>query len=226
MNPAAPVTRARTGPPYRRGARTNRMPRVALAAAALITVQLAMRAVLAFGGYFYWDDLILIGKAGTHGLLSPSYLFDDHDGHLMPGAFMVGGAITRLAPLNWIGPAISLVVVEPLASLGLLRALYVILGWRPVLLMPLTFALFTPLGVPGFAWWAAALNSLPMLAALAWVCADAILLVRTGNQRYAVTGVLGYWGGLLFFEKAAVIPFVAFAVAALLCPGRGAASAR
>src|SRR5208337_3601807 len=70
--------------------------------------------------------------------------------------------------------------------------------------------------VPGFAWWAAALNSLPMLAALAWVCADAILLVRTGNRRYATTGLLVYFGGLLFFEKAAVIPFVAFAVAALL----------
>ena len=85
-----------------------------------------------------------------------------------------------------------------------------------MLLVPLTFALFTPLGVPAFAWWAAALNSLPMLAALAWVCADAILLVRTGNQRYAVTGVLVYFGGLLFFEKSAVIPFVAFTVAALL----------
>ena len=30
------------------------------------------------------------------------------------------------------------------------------------------------------------------------------------------TGVLVYFGGLLFFEKAAVIPFVAFAIAALL----------
>ena len=129
--------------------------------------------------------------------------------------------ITRLAPLNWIGPAVSLVVLQLLASLALLRALHVILGWRPVLLIPLTFALFTPLGVPGFAWWAAALNSLPMLAALAWVCADAILLVRTGNQRYAVTGALAYFGGLLFFEKAAVIPFVAFAVAALLCHVQG-----
>src|SRR5690242_850608 len=77
MNPAAPVTSARTGPPYRG---------VVLAAAGLIAVQLAIRAVLAFGGYFYWDDLILIGRAGTQGLLSPSYLFDDHDGHVMPGA--------------------------------------------------------------------------------------------------------------------------------------------
>ncbi len=188
---------------------------VARTAAALIAVQLVIRAVLAFGGYFYWDDLILIGRAGTQGLLSPGYLFDDHDGHVMPAAFLVAGGITRLAPLEWIGPAISLVVLGLLASLALLRALYVILGWRPVLLVPLTFALFTPLAVPAFAWWAAALNSLPMLAALAWVCADAVLLVRTGNQRYAVTGVLVYVGGLLFFEKAAVIPFVAFAIVAL-----------
>src|SRR5271169_1655371 len=225
MKPAAPVTSARTGPPYRRAARTTRVPRfptgVALAAASLIMVQLGVRAVLAFSGYFYWDDLILIGKAGTQGLLSTSYLFDDHDGHVMPGAFLIAGAIIRLAPLDWTGPAISLVVLQLLASLALLRALHVILGWRPVLLVPLTFALFTPLGVPGFAWWAAALNSLPMLAALAWVCADAIMLVRTRDQRYAVTGVLVYLGGLLFFEKAAVIPFVAFAIAVLLCHVQG-----
>ncbi|EUA23878.1 transmembrane domain protein [Mycobacterium xenopi 4042] len=47
--------------------------------------------MLAFGGYFYWDDLILVGRAGTHDLLSPSYLFDDHDGHLMPAAYLVAG---------------------------------------------------------------------------------------------------------------------------------------
>src|SRR6201988_51781 len=188
---------------------------VARAAAALIVVQLVVRAVLAFRGYFYWDDLILIGRAGTQSLLSPGYLFDDHDGHVMPGAFLVAGGITRLAPLNWIGPAISLVVLQLVASLALLRALHVILGWRPALLLPLTFALFTPLGVPAFAWWAAALNSLPMLAALAWVCADAVLLLRTGNQRYAATGLLVFFGGLLFFEDAAALPFVAFAIAAL-----------
>jgi len=189
---------------------------VAHTAAALIAVQLVVRAVLAFNGYFYWDDLILIGRAGTQNLLSAGYLFDDHDGHVMPAAFLVAGGITRLAPLQWFLPAISLVVLQLLASLALLRALHVILGWRPVLLVPLTFALFTPMAVPGFAWWAAALNSLPMLAALAWVCGDAVLLVRTGNQRYAVTGLLVFVGGLLFFEKAAVIPFVAFAVVTLL----------
>jgi hypothetical protein len=185
-------------------------------AVALIALQLALRAVLAFGGYFYWDDLILVGRAGTQSLLSPAYLFDDHDGHVMPGAFLLAGGITRLAPLDWFWPALSLVVLQLLASLALLRALHTILGWRPVLLIPLTFALFTPLGVPAFAWWAAGLNALPMVAAMAWVTSDAILLVRTGQRRYAVTGTLVFLGGLLFFEKAAVIPFVAFAVTAVL----------
>ena len=42
---------------------------VAVIAATLIGAQLAIRAVLAFGGYFYWDDLILVGRAGTQNLL-------------------------------------------------------------------------------------------------------------------------------------------------------------
>jgi len=198
---------------------------VAAVAAALIGLQLIVRAVLAFGGYFYWDDLILVGRAGTQPLLSSANLFTDHDGHVMPAAFLLGGAITRLAPLVWAGPAASLVVLQLIASLALLRTLHVILGWRPVLLVPLIFALFTPLGVPGFAWWAAALNCLPMLAALAWACGDAIMLVRTGQQRYAITGTLAYLFGLLFFEKSAVIPFVAFGVAVLLCHVDGDAGA-
>ena len=190
----------------------------------LVALQLVLRAVLAFGGYFYWDDLILIGKAGTHNLLSPEFLFNDHDGHVMPGGFLLSGLITRLAPLNWFWPAVSLVVLQLAASLALLRALWVILGWRPVLLAPLTFALFTTLGVPAFAWWSAGLNALPMATAVAWVCADAILLVRTGNQRYVWTGCLAYLGGLLFFEKSAVIPFVAFVVCWLLFHVTGSGS--
>ncbi len=194
----------------------RRVPAVAAAAAALIGLQLLVRAALAFGGYFYWDDLIIVGRAGTQPLLSAAYLFSDHDGHVMPAAFLLGGVLTRLAPLVWLWPALSLLVLQLVASLALLRTLHVILGWRPVLLLPLMFGLFTPLTVPAFAWWAAALNYLPMLAALTWVCGDAVLLVRTGNQRYAVTGVLAYFAGLLFFEKSAVIPFVAFTIAALL----------
>jgi hypothetical protein len=194
----------------------RRVPAVAVAAVTLIGLHLLVRGALAFGGYFYWDDLIIVGRAGTQPLLSARYLFSDHDGHVMPAAFLLGGVLTRLAPLVWVWPAVSLMVLQSVASVALLRTLHIILGWRPVLLLPLAFALFTPLMVPSFAWWAAALNYLPMLAALAWVCGDAVLLVRTGNRRYAVSGVLAYFAGLLFFEKSAVIPFVAFTMVALL----------
>lgn len=117
--------------------------RVTVIAAALIAVATVVRAILAFSGYFYWDDLILVGRAGTQNLFSPGYLFDDHDGHVMPGGFLLGGVITRAPPLVWFWPALSLVVLQLAAWLALLRTLYLILGWRPVLLLPLTFALFT-----------------------------------------------------------------------------------
>lgn len=208
----------------RRPVQSERVNWVARIAAALVAAQLVLRAVLAFAGYFYWDDLILIGKAGTHSLLSSAFLFNDHDGHVMPGGFLLSGLITRLAPLNWCWPAVSLIILQLLASLALLRALWVILGWRPVILVPLTFALFTPLAVPAFAWWSAGLNALPMATATAWVCADAILLLRTGNQRYVWTGCMAYVGGLLFFEKSAVIPFTAFTVCWLLYHATAAGS--
>lgn len=95
---------------------------MAAAAVALIVCQLGVRAMLAFGGYFYWDDLIIVGRAGTMPLLSLDYLFTDHDGHVMPAAFLLGGAITRLAPLVWTWPAVSLLVLQLVASLALLRA--------------------------------------------------------------------------------------------------------
>jgi hypothetical protein len=52
--------------------------------------------------------------------------------------------MSRLVPLNWVGPAIILVVLQLLASPALLRSLYVILGCCPVLLVPPTSAMITP----------------------------------------------------------------------------------
>ena len=70
------------------------LPPVAAAAVVLVGLQLLLRAVLAFGGYFYWDDLIIVGRAGP-ALLSAAYLFTDHDGHVMPAAFLLGGVTTH-----------------------------------------------------------------------------------------------------------------------------------
>lgn len=200
-----------------RGARTELGARHVLTAAlALIALQIAVRSWVAAGGFFYWDDLILISRAQTNPLLSLDFLLYDHDGHLMPGAFLLAGVTTKIAPLGWALPALTLIVMQALASLALLRLLKLIMGWRPALLIPLTFYLFSPLTLPSFAWWANGLNQLPFQIGLAWVAGDAILLQRTGRTRYAVSGALAFLGALLFFEKAALVPFFAFAVVWLL----------
>ncbi|MBM7457652.1 hypothetical protein JOE26_000327 [Rhodococcus coprophilus] len=188
---------------------------VLVVALVLVAAQVTIRAVLAGAGEFYWDDLILIGRAGTEPLLSESFLRYDHDGHLMPGAFLVAGLATALAPLQWWPAATTLVLGQAIASLAVLRVLWLLLGARRVLWAPLLFYLLTPLTLPAFAWWAAALNSLPLQAALAWVTGDALQYARTGRRRHLVSGVIVTALSLFFFEKAILVPFVAFAALAL-----------
>ncbi|MEE2034316.1 hypothetical protein [Rhodococcus chondri] len=186
-----------------------------MVALVLVAMQVAVRGVLAAGGEFYWDDLILVGRAGTYPLLSGDILGYDHDGHLMPGAFVVAEAITALAPLQWWPAAVTLVVGQALASLAVLRVLWLLLGPRPAVWAPLLFYLLSPLTLPAYSWWAAGLNALPLQAALAWVAGDALLLARTGRRRYVLTGTVVTVCALLFFEKSVLVPFVAFATLAL-----------
>ncbi|MCK8671872.1 hypothetical protein M1M07_12180 [Rhodococcus sp. HM1] len=182
---------------------------------ALVVVQVAIRAAVAAVGELYWDDLILIGRAGTYPLWSAELLLHDHDGHLMPGAFAAAALADAVAPLQWWPAAVSLVVGQAVASLAVLRVLWLLLGPRRVLWGPLLFYLFAPLTLPAFAWWAAGLNALPLQAALAWVAGDALLLARTGRRRYAVSATVVTAIALLFFEKSILVPFVAFATVAL-----------
>ncbi|MEV0029486.1 hypothetical protein [Nocardia sp. NPDC050793] len=222
VRPVEPV-RQRSFPPrtidgWARRLRTvpTATPRAVLfAACCLVVAQLALRGWIAGRGYFYWDDLVLVGRAGRYELLSADLLLYDHDGHFMPLAFATAWLVTRAAPLVWAGPVISLIVLQLAASLAVLRMLIVVAGKRRAILVPLALYLVCPLTLPAFAWWSAALNALPLQFALAWVAGDAVLLVRTGRRRYAVSGIVVLVVALLFFEKSVVVPFVAFAAAAL-----------
>ncbi|MEU1550076.1 hypothetical protein [Nocardia sp. NPDC005745] len=184
-------------------------------AGCLVVLQLAVRWWVAGSGYFYWDDFILVGRAARFGLWSTELLLYDHDGHFMPLAFATAWAVNAVAPLVWAGPVTVLLIMQLGASVAVVRMLLLVVGPRWPILLPLVFYLFCPLTVPAFAWWAAALNALPLQFALAWVIGDAVLLVRTGRRRYALSGVAVLAVALLFFEKSAVVPFVAFAITAL-----------
>ncbi|MEU7764299.1 hypothetical protein AB0B25_04155 [Nocardia sp. NPDC049190] len=217
--PAASSTKIRIRPTM------GNAPPVVVAAGFLLVLQLVARWWIADSGYFYWDDLILVGRAARYPLLSTDLLLYSHDGHFMPLAFAAAWAVTEVAPLAWAGPVVVLLVLQLGASVAVLRMVTVLLGARWMILVPLIFYLFCPLTIPAFAWWAAALNALPLQFALAWMIGDAVLLVQSGRRRYAVSGIVVLAVALLFFEKSVIVPFVAFAVAVLTryVDGRGSA---
>lgn len=196
--------------------------RIAIAATVLIVAQAVVRAVLVARGDFYWDDLIIIGRASSHPILSWDYLGHSHDGHLMPGAFLLAGLTTLVAPLQWWLPAATLVVLQLIASLAVWRMLRIITR-GPGALVALAWYLFVPMTVSAYVWWAAGINTLPMQAALAFVVGNAVLLTRGGpdrlgaavRKRLVIWSVIAFVVALTFFEKSLVIVPVAFVAAVL-----------
>ncbi|SOC50839.1 hypothetical protein SAMN05660748_3598 [Blastococcus aggregatus] len=178
----------------------------------LVAVQLGLRTWLFAQRQYYADDLRLLNLSDRSPLFSADYLLYDFDGHLMPGSFLVAGLVERAAPLEWAPALVSLVVLQALASLALLRVLWVLLGDRPVLLVPLAFGLFTPITLGALTWWAAALNSIPLQIGLAWYVAAAVRAGQTGRRRYALSGTLALAFALAFYLKAVLLPPVAFVV--------------
>jgi hypothetical protein len=183
---------------------------------ALIVVAAAIiRTWVASAGWFYWDDLLLHGHAAAHRLPDPAYLLTDHDGHLMPGGMALVWIAAHAAPLDFRLPLVQIAVLQLVAGAALARMLWVLLRGRPVLVAPLIVALAIPLGLPAATWWSAAVNALPLAAAMAWAVASTIRLAETGGRGHGVVAVLATAVGLLFVEKAVLVPVVAAAV--LLC---------
>ena len=175
----------------------------------VVVVATAVRVWVASAGWFYWDDLILHSLAAGHSWPSPELLFTDHDGHLMPGGMVLAWIAAHAAPLDFRMPLVQMAVLQLVAGAAYARMLWVLLRGRPVLVFPLVAGLAIPLGLPSATWWAAALNVLPLTAALAWAVSSIVLLARTGRRRYAVQATLATVTGLLFVEKAFIIPVVA-----------------
>lgn len=190
-----------------------------IGAAVLILAQLAVRGYVLARGDFYWDDVAFVGRA-SRPLTDLSAWFVDYDGHFMPATLFTAAAITKVAPLSWPVAALSLLVLQALASLATLRALVIVAGRRPVVLVPFVFVLFSPLTLTAMAWWASGLNALPLQIGFAVVVAETVRYLR-GRRRSGVYAVLALLLTLLFFEKALVIPFVALATACLLPYLRG-----
>jgi len=184
---------------------------VLLAAALLIIVHVGWRVAVLREAYFRQDDFEYVARAVEHPF-GWDYLMRSHSGQLMPGGFALVWALTRLSPYNWGLTGAVTLVLQLGAALAMLRMLRVLFGTRPAILLPYAFYLFTPMAVPAFAWWAAALNAVPLQIALPMAVAAHVRHVRTGAPRDALAAAGWIVVGLAFFLKAAAIPVLLLAI--------------
>jgi hypothetical protein len=175
------------------------------AAASLLIGQALWRAWIALRGYFSYDDYSFAANAARSSL-TPSYLFREHDGHLMPGGFLLTWLTDKVAPLNYTLVVLIDLGIQALAGWLMFKLLVMIFGPRKSILLPLALFLFTPLTLDAFLWWAAALNYLPLQLGMILAIYGHVKYVRTGEWGWLVGAIAGILFALAFFEKGLLIP--------------------
>jgi hypothetical protein len=205
------LTSIRTRNRPRRAPIWNQTRVVLTVAAALIIAHLGVRWAILANSYFRQDDFEFVARAAER-LPDWGYLMRSHAGQLMPGGFAIAWLLTRISAYDWGLTSAVTLLMQAAAALAVLRMLRVVFGDRPAILAPLTVYLFSPMTLTSTAWWAAALNSLPLQAAIGMAVAAHVRYIRTNEFRYARAAFLWTVVGLAFFVKAAVLPFLLFAV--------------
>jgi hypothetical protein len=184
---------------------------VLLAGLVMIAGELIWKSLFLGHFYFRQDDLHVLELALAHPF-SWSYLTFVGAGHLIPGVYAIAWAVSRISPYSW-GLAGTITVVM-LAGAGLmaLRLLRTLFGTRPAILVPLAVYLLTPITMPDLGWWTSAIESLPLQIAIFGAVNAQVFYVRTRRFRHAVAAAAWVLVGLLFFEKALVLPLLLLGV--------------
>ncbi|MEU9830504.1 hypothetical protein AB0D67_03085 [Streptosporangium sp. NPDC048047] len=189
-----------------------------VAALLLVAASLVLKGWLLSRSYFTEDDIVFAGRAVTEPF-GWEHLLRVHIGHLMPGGLALVRALTAISPYDWGLVSAVVLALSAAASLALYRLLRLLFGPRPMILVPLAFFLFSPAAFQATAWFAAAVNILPLHIAMLMAMCSQVLLLRTGRPRHAVAGLAWTCAGLLFFEKAVLIPPVLFLLTVVLLAG-------
>jgi len=189
-------------------------------AGALAMVGIATRAWVAVQGYFVIDDYVFLLESSVNPLTSTDYLMRPHFGHLMPGGHALTWLLNWAAPLNfWVFVAAS-AALQVAAAVMAWRFLVLVFGRTPWLLVPFAVYAVSPLTLPSYVWWSAAVNALPLQIAMLASATAFVRWLRDGRRRHAVLTVVWTSTGLVFFEKALLIPLVLFGVGLVLSPER------
>jgi hypothetical protein len=183
---------------------------VALVGLGLVLAQLGFRAWQLYPSWFFLDDYNLLNDA-THRSLTPGFLLEPYNGHLMPAGRLLTWVVAQGGSLDWRLAATSILILQALASGAALWMVLSLFGHRWGALAPLAFYLSTAVTVPAMLWWAAALNQVPLQAAFFAAVTTWVAYQRDRRSRWLVATVLVVVLGLLFFEKVLlVLPVLGF----------------
>lgn len=194
--------------------------RVSLATAAVVTVHFVFWGLTVFRGWLYWDDFILQGQAARLGL-SRDLLLNNHDGHVMPAVYAIVWSIQALGGLDYRIVAVSMLLGQIILVIAAVLAFRTMLGDGLGYLVALTLFLLSPIMLPGFTWWSAALTLTPMLSCMLFATVAQIRFLRNGSRGAALTAYALGATSLLFFEKSLLIPVWLFLVTVLVTPDPG-----
>ena len=122
--------------------------------------------------------------------------------------------MAELALYNWAAGAVVELVMIAGAGLAAWRLLRTLFGNRPAILIPLVLYLVCPLTFPDYSWWIAGVETIPLQIAIFMALTAHVRYVWTGRYRHALAAAGWLVFGLIFFEKAAVIPLLLFVVTA------------
>lgn len=191
----------------------RRLDRLVLVGGLLIAAQLGFRAWALWGSWFYFDDLAFMSRAMNQPF-DAGYLFESYGGHLMPAGFALAWVMTKWWVYDWAPWAITLLLLQALASVGILRLLVSMFGRRPFVLVLLTAYLVWVFTLPAGLWWAAGINQLPLQVALGFGLTAFLAHLRTRRVRHLVVALVWVALGLLFYEKTVLVLGI-YAVVAL-----------
>jgi hypothetical protein len=204
--------------PYRRGEIANvidwpelatwaRNRGVVIFGLILIAAQLIWKSIF-ISNYFFWQDDFHFLELGLGHSFSWSYLTYVGAGHLFPGVYAIVWVVARIALYNWVFASAITVIMLAAAGLAALRLLRTLFGDRPAILVPLLVYLLCPLTMLDDRWWSAALESLPLQIAIFMALNAQVHYVRTNRFRHAIAAAAWLVFGLIFFEKAVILPLV------------------
>ena len=182
----------------------SRVQLISSAAGIMIGLQVALRAWVSLGSWFYSDDFIFLRDASTH-RLTWDFLFTPHDSHLMPLGVFITWIVAHAGAFNWALAAIITIMLQAAASGACYFMLRKLFGATWLLLVPLGFYLFSTMSLDGFVWWAAALNVMPLhiafFLAVAWEVD--FLRYRRPTHAWLVAGAFAF--GLLADPRGMII---------------------